>query len=907
MKISTKLTITALLPTIAIVIIAGTAVFMIARNAILGHTDQWLSIRLAEGTAIIKKHEDILQRYSLQNIPASVAKAKLDALSELSGLTISDNGYIFVVDHQGVIVSHPDKYFMGTDAGSQEWFRQLKEFSEMKSIVIHGEPCFARHFEFIPWNWHILAVDPQPSVFETLEKIKALLIFVCVSAVFLIGFIMVLFSRIIILKPIRALSIFLKQVEKGNYDDPLKPFSNDEISNLNSAISQAAQKVNQRWIAEKQRHSYYSALFDQTVDLVTITDKKGIFLFVSPSSERLTGYPPNELLGLNVEQFIHPSHTRRLQEHFRLGMLSDVIAPPTEFKFRHKNELWITMELVSKNMLDHPDIKGFVTTSRNISRHKSIQKTLENKCRDLEQEARRHAARIRQMEEKLFDEQKKKKEDRLRYEKESDAISRYLHNLAAGIRNDLCAVTMPAKLLSTIIHEKDLCEHLSAIAQAGDNIFFATCDLAAGAGLMNPKPLNHTQPFNIHAALEEFYQRYKARIIEKPVLFTRALEKYLPDCLYLYSTGFKYTLFCAMEFAVEQTRKGRIKLSSQLDAYRDNNTRIDFRIRIEFSCENEMPTLNLQNETFETVPENNRFSSAVDQPLFLCRHLAQLMGAQLAVKQKPDNSVNIDILYTNIKICCSSDIGSTLPEIDISATAFKDQTCLIADTSESSLAVLANLFSGFQMTVFKCETAEQALKIAQNRKPDLIFLDMKLLHLNEADTLSLLKQNSITKGIPVVLTVSSENTAEFSSISPDQYQEILYKPFDLKKTCYVTSKYLLPSATNLVEGKTGPAADDTFQKILSCCRKNETLIQAVIKSIRPYIPDTAQGIQISDIPDFSARLISLGKKYNVKEMEDLGGLLFRCADLFDIEQLDTLLTGLHDILDQIKSTSGGPD
>ncbi|HHT64001.1 MAG TPA: response regulator [Clostridia bacterium] len=81
----------------------------------------------------------------------------------------------------------------------------------------------------------------------------------------------------------------------------------------------------------------------------------------------------------------------------------------------------------------------------------------------------------------------------------------------------------------------------------------------------------------------------------------------------------------------------------------------------------------------------------------------------------------------------------------------------------------------------KCvSNGEECLKIARSfSKPSLILLDYKMPLLNGIEVLSMLKTDSATKDIPVVMITATEdieNEAKRKGASM-----VLYKPFDLNK------------------------------------------------------------------------------------------------------------------------------
>jgi PAS domain-containing protein len=56
----------------------------------------------------------------------------------------------------------------------------------------------------------------------------------------------------------------------------------------------------------EQSEKVFRALVDHSLDVVCIIDKNGILTYQSPSFENVLGFGPNELLGKNAFEFIHP-------------------------------------------------------------------------------------------------------------------------------------------------------------------------------------------------------------------------------------------------------------------------------------------------------------------------------------------------------------------------------------------------------------------------------------------------------------------------------------------------------------------------------------------------------------------------------------------------------------------------
>ncbi len=97
-----------------------------SRTALTELAETWLDTRLSEAIQIAAGNDDMLHRYGLEDIPASVAKAKMDAGAAMSAIEVGEQGFIFAIDRRGILVMHPDPAMIGRDVSQNAWFKALK-------------------------------------------------------------------------------------------------------------------------------------------------------------------------------------------------------------------------------------------------------------------------------------------------------------------------------------------------------------------------------------------------------------------------------------------------------------------------------------------------------------------------------------------------------------------------------------------------------------------------------------------------------------------------------------------------------------------------------------------------------------------------------------------------------------
>jgi diguanylate cyclase (GGDEF)-like protein/PAS domain S-box-containing protein len=83
-------------------------------------------------------------------------------------------------------------------------------------------------------------------------------------------------------------------------------------------------------------------LFETSLDLIIITDRRGTLLQVSPSSKATLGYEPNELVGHSARDFIYPGDLERTRQEMRLAR-SGLETRNFETRYVHKDGRVVTL------------------------------------------------------------------------------------------------------------------------------------------------------------------------------------------------------------------------------------------------------------------------------------------------------------------------------------------------------------------------------------------------------------------------------------------------------------------------------------------------------------------------------------------------------------------------------------
>jgi diguanylate cyclase (GGDEF)-like protein/PAS domain S-box-containing protein len=294
-----------------------------------------------------KKAEKI--RHSIYKISeAAHSTQNLDELFRSIHHTIEElmpakNFYIALYDHECGILSFP--YFIDEydkPPAPQKPGRGLTEY-----VLRTGEPLLV-----------------SPEVFEDLEK---------KGEVESIGPPSIDWLGIPLKKEDETIGVLVVQ----SYAEGTR-YGQEDRNILKFVSSQVAMAIERKRAEDALRQSEerFRSLVQNSSDIVTVLQADGTISYESPSIERILGYRPEELVGKNIVEFVHPEDVPRIQSILSEGIQGPGFSAVGEFRFRHANGSWIYIESSAMNRLDDPVIQGLVVNSRDITERKRAEEAL---------------------------------------------------------------------------------------------------------------------------------------------------------------------------------------------------------------------------------------------------------------------------------------------------------------------------------------------------------------------------------------------------------------------------------------------------------------------------------------------------------------------------------------------------
>src|SRR5258708_2027368 len=120
----------------------------------------------------------------------------------------------------------------------------------------------------------------------------------------------------------------------------------------------------------------FRALIEHSTDAMAFLTREGTVTYASPSTERVTGYTAEELVGMNGFALLHPEDRKDIRQQFTALLDRSSHFLTVECRLRHTDGTWHWMEGRLTSMLDDPAVGAVVCNYRDITRRKQGQERL---------------------------------------------------------------------------------------------------------------------------------------------------------------------------------------------------------------------------------------------------------------------------------------------------------------------------------------------------------------------------------------------------------------------------------------------------------------------------------------------------------------------------------------------------
>jgi len=124
------------------------------------------------------------------------------------------------------------------------------------------------------------------------------------------------------------------------------------------------------------RERRFRTLIENASDVITTVNAEATILYQSPSVASVLGYPPEEMLGRNALEYIHPEDQAKVVAAIRRGFAVPSGVTLEEFRLRHKDETWRVLQSVGRYCHEEGEEPFLIVNSRDVTDRKLLEDQL---------------------------------------------------------------------------------------------------------------------------------------------------------------------------------------------------------------------------------------------------------------------------------------------------------------------------------------------------------------------------------------------------------------------------------------------------------------------------------------------------------------------------------------------------
>jgi signal transduction histidine kinase/ActR/RegA family two-component response regulator len=338
----------------------------------------------------------------------------------------------------------------------------------------------------------------------------------------------------------------------------------------------------------------------------------------------------------------------------------------------------------------------------------------------------------------------------------NQAKSDFLTNMSHELRTPLNAILGYAQLMQKAKLEEKQLNAARVIQRSGDHLLSLITDILDLSKVEAGRMELHPAPCDVRALIGAVHEMVRVPAEQKALALTCTIPDEVPEAIEVDEKRLRQVLLNLLGNAVKFTSEGRVALIvSLLEAGKDSAL-------LRFEVQDSGPGMSPEEmerifRPFEQAGSVERREAGTGLGLPISRQLVRLMGADIQLQSRVGQGSSF---WFEIRVPVV-ELGEQEEAIDVSHVtgyAGPRRSVLVVDDGEENRNLLCAMLDQLGFECREAADGLEALQKAQQSKPDLILMDLKMPGMDGYEATRTLRLIEPLKQVPVI--VISANIAE---------------------------------------------------------------------------------------------------------------------------------------------------
>ncbi len=462
----------------------------------------------------------------------------------------------------------------------------------------------------------------------------------------------------------------------------------------------------------------YKRMIANISDVIAIMGKDGTLKYKSPNIEHWFGWQPEDLVGTDGWETVHPDDLERIQKEFFTLLDKDNSVTTVEYRYKCKDGSYKLIALTAVNLTNDPTISGVLMNYRDITDRKRAEEALLESHALLE---RRVSERTDQLQELVS------VANRLASgaESASRAKSAFLANMSHEIRTPMSGMLgMTGLLLGTSLTEKQR-NYAEKIRTSGNSLLAVLNDILDYSRIEAEKLTIEAIPFSLQELIGNVVGIFSPHAAEKGVRLNSAIDPELPADLLGDPQRLAQVFNNLLSNAVKFTQEGEIRLAVKVRRQTTADVALEISVQDTGIGITEEELSRLFKAFSQADNSLTRRYGGTGLGLAISRNLVELMGGTLRAQSAPGSGSNFTV-YLSFPI----DFGALAVQLPQHTGCYPERFtgvhALVAEDHEIHQEIITELLRQVGIEVDIATNGREVLEMVRAREYDIVFMDIQM-------------------------------------------------------------------------------------------------------------------------------------------------------------------------------------
>jgi len=349
-------------------------------------------------------------------------------------------------------------------------------------------------------------------------------------------------------------------------------------------------------------------------------------------------------------------------------------------------------------------------------------------------------------------------EDRLRQAKElaetaNHAKSAFIANVSHEIRTPLNAILGFSELMADKPGGPQSSEYLAGIRKAGESLLTLINNILDLSKMESGRLELHPEPLRLGTLIDELRTIFGILVAERGLEFSATIDAEVPADVILDPVRIRQILFNLLGNALKFTHHGWIRLGLQAGKIREGLVDLRFSVADSGIGIPAEQVARLFQPFVQVDTGKDRQYGGTGLGLAISTRLARMMGGSISLESEQGAGSIFTVYLPGVRVSTKSE---AIEQQMVHPLRFEPVDILLVEDIESNRQVVRGFLAESRLRIHEAGNGAMGYDMAKQIQPALVLLDMHMPVMDGRTALKRLRDDPLTRSIPVVaLTASS--------------------------------------------------------------------------------------------------------------------------------------------------------